>query len=105
MTTGDVQPSGFLNLVGGNVRNQSLAERYRDAPVFRRVRDFAQLKGKCGLCEFKNICGGSRSRAFALTGDIWRSDPFCVYQPAAWSNRNATANRRRQAASYAAGLH
>ena len=102
---GDVQPSGFLNLVGGNVRSQSLAEIYRDAPVFRRVRDFAQLKGKCGLCEFKNICGGSRSRAFALTGDIWRSDPFCVYQPAAWSNRNATANRRRQAASYAAGLH
>ena len=102
---GDVQPSGFLNLVGGNIRSQSLAEIYRDSPVFRRVRDFTQLKGKCGLCEFKNICGGSRSRAFALTGDIWRSDPFCIYQPTPWRNRFPTAKRRTQAESYAAGLH
>jgi radical SAM protein len=102
---GDVQPSGFLNLVGGNVRSQSLADIYRDSPVFRRVRDFTQLKGKCGLCEFKNICGGSRSRAFALTGDIWRSDPFCIYQPAPWRNRFPAAKRRRPAESYAAGLH
>jgi radical SAM protein len=101
---GDVQPSGFLNLVGGNIRSQSLAEIYRDSPVFRRVRDFTQLKGKCGLCEFKNICGGSRSRAFALTGDIWRSDPFCIYQPAPWRNRDATATQQRQAQSHAAGL-
>ena len=102
---GDVQPSGFLNLVGGNVRSQSLAEIYRDSPVFRRVRDFTQLKGKCGVCEFKNICGGSRARAFALTGDIWRSDPFCIYQPVPWRNRFPTAKRRPQAESYAAGLH
>jgi radical SAM protein len=102
---GDVQPSGFLNLVGGNVRTQSLAEIYRGAPVFRRVRDYAQLKGKCGQCEFKNICGGSRSRAFALTGDIWRSDPFCIYQPAPWKNRDARAKPRRQAENYATGLH
>jgi AdoMet-dependent heme synthase len=84
---GQVQPSGFLNLVGGNVRTQSLADIYRNSPVFRAVRDFAQLKGKCGVCEFKSICGGSRSRAYALTGDPMRSDPFCVYQPAAWKNR------------------
>jgi len=102
---GDVQPSGFLNLVGGNIRSQSLVDIYRESPVFRRVRDYAHLKGKCGQCEFKNICGGSRSRAFALTGDIWRSDPFCVYQPPAWNHRSATANRRPQAESYAASLH
>jgi radical SAM protein len=102
---GDVQPSGFLNLVGGNVRSQSLAEIYHNSPVFRRVRDYAQLTGKCGVCEFKNICGGSRARAFALTGDIWRSDPFCIYQPAPWRNRFPTAKRRSQAESYAAGLH
>ncbi|HET7005294.1 MAG TPA: TIGR04053 family radical SAM/SPASM domain-containing protein [Candidatus Binatia bacterium] len=93
---GDVQPSGFLNLVGGNLRSQTLADIYRDSPVFRRVRDSSELKGKCGQCEFKNICGGSRARAFALTGDIWASDPFCVYQPASWRNRGSTAKRRQQ---------
>jgi AdoMet-dependent heme synthase len=85
--TGNVQPSGFLNLVGGNLRSQSLAEIYRSSETFVRVRDFAQLKGKCGVCEFKAICGGSRSRAYVLTGDPMRSDPFCVYQPAAWQAR------------------
>jgi radical SAM protein len=89
---GNVQPSGFLNLVGGNIRARSLADIYRTAAVFRRVRDYTQLKGKCGVCEFKNICGGSRSRAYAITGDAMRSDPFCVYQPAAWqARRSATA--------------
>ena len=89
--TGDVQPSGFLTLVGGNIRSQSLADIYRDSPVFRGVRDYAQLKGKCGLCEFKSICGGSRSRAYAITGDPMQSDPYCVYQPAAWQARRSTA--------------
>jgi radical SAM protein with 4Fe4S-binding SPASM domain len=78
---GDVQPSGFLNIVGGNSRAQSVADIYRDSPVFRAVREFTQLKGKCGVCEFKNICGGSRSRAYAITGDPMGSDPYCIYQP------------------------
>jgi AdoMet-dependent heme synthase len=86
---GDVQPSGFLNLVGGNIRMKSLPEIYRNSTVFRRVRDFSKITGKCGVCEFKNICGGSRARAFALTGDPMRSDPFCVYQPAAWQARRS----------------
>jgi radical SAM protein len=85
--TGAVQPSGFLNLVGGNIRAQPLAEIYRNSPVFRRVRDFAQLKGKCADCEFKNICGGSRARAYAITGDPMRSDPYCIYQPLKWRER------------------
>ena len=88
---GDVQPSGFLNLIGGNVRSESLADIYRNSPVFLRVRDFSQIRGKCGVCEFKNICGGSRSRAFAITGDPMRSDPYCVYQPAAWRARRLPA--------------
>jgi radical SAM protein len=78
---GDVQPSGFLNMVGGNIRAQSLADIYRNSTVFRAIRDLTQLKGKCAVCEFKNICGGSRSRAYAITGDPMRSDPYCVYQP------------------------
>ena len=88
---GDVQPSGFLSLVAGNIRSQSLADIYRNSDVFMRVRNYAQLKGKCGVCEFKTICGGSRSRAYALTGDPMSSDPFCVYQPAAWHARRLSA--------------
>jgi AdoMet-dependent heme synthase len=81
---GNVQPSGFLNLVGGNVRRESLASVYRNSPVFLRLRNSSLIEGKCGVCEFKNICGGSRSRAYAITGNPMRSDPFCVYRPAAW---------------------
>jgi len=93
--TGNVQPSGFLNLVGGNIRARSLADIYRDSPLFRSVRDFTQLTGKCGVCEFKSICGGSRSRAYAITGDPMRSDPYCLYQPKAMQRRiaNGQANR------------
>jgi radical SAM protein with 4Fe4S-binding SPASM domain len=87
-----------LNLVGGNIRSQSLSDIYRSASVFGRVRDYTQLKGKCGVCEFKSICGGSRSRAYAITGDPMRSDPYCIYQPAAWQNRNAKRPPMNQAA-------
>jgi len=78
---GEVFPSGFLPLAGGNIRRQPLAEIYRNSPLFKRLRDTSNLKGKCGVCEFREICGGSRSRAFALTGDPFASDPSCVYQP------------------------
>lgn len=81
---GDVQPSGFLNLIGGNIRSETLAEIYRRSKVFVQIRDYTALKGKCAVCEFKSICGGSRARAFAVTGDPMRSDPYCVYEPAAW---------------------
>jgi radical SAM protein len=84
---GDVQPSGFLNLVGGNLRCGSLVDIYQKSPVFERVRDYGQISGKCGVCEFKNICGGSRARAYALTGNPMHSDPYCIYQPAAWKTR------------------
>ena len=79
--TGNVFPSGFLPLHGGSIREQSLASIYRDSPVFRTLRDLKQLHGKCGACEFKEICGGSRARAFALTGDVLAEEPCCIYQP------------------------
>jgi AdoMet-dependent heme synthase len=88
---GDVQPSGFLNLIGGNIRSRLLPDIYRNSDLFVRLRDDSAIKGKCRVCEFKSICGGSRSRAYALTGDVMRSDPFCVYQPAAWQNRRSAA--------------
>jgi AdoMet-dependent heme synthase len=95
----DVQPSGFLNLVGGNIRREPLASIYRNSPLFLRLRDSSLIEGKCGVCEFKNICGGSRSRAYAITGNPMHSDPFCAYQPAAWrAAANGKAEREDQPA-------
>jgi len=88
--TGNVQPSGFLNLIGGNVRSESLVEIYRNSPLFLRLRDHSQIKGKCGVCEFRFVCGGSRARAYAITGDPMRSDPYCIYRPQAWKARSRT---------------
>ncbi len=78
---GEVFPSGFLPQAAGNIRTQPLADLYRDSPLFRMLRDTSQLKGKCGVCEFREICGGSRARAYALTGDVMEEEPCCVYQP------------------------
>ena len=78
---GEVFPSGFLPLAAGNIRKQRLADLYRHSPLFRALRDTSQLKGKCGVCEFKDICGGSRARAYALTGDVMAEEPCCTYQP------------------------
>jgi radical SAM protein len=79
--TGEVFPSGFLPLSAGSIRQQPLAEIYRDSPVFRALRDTSQLEGKCGACEFREICGGSRARAFALTGNAHAEEPCCSYIP------------------------
>jgi radical SAM protein len=76
---GDVYPSGFLPLRVGNVRERSLVEIYRDAPVMRRLRCPETFGGKCGLCEFHRICGGSRARAYLTSGDPFASDPSCAY--------------------------
>ena len=80
---GDICPSGFLPLPAGNIRRDRLADVYRSAPMFRKLRDASLLKGKCGACEFAAVCGGSRARAYAMTGDYLESDPFCAYEPAA----------------------
>lgn len=79
--TGDVMPSGLLPLVGGNVREKPLADIYRDSQIFKDLRNPDQYKGKCGVCEFRYVCGGSRSRTYAVTGDYMGSEPFCVYIP------------------------
>ena len=80
---GDVFPSGFLPLKAGNVKKESIVDIYRHSDLFRRLRDSSNLKGKCGECEFRELCGGSRSRAWSVTGDVFASDPTCTYQPAA----------------------
>jgi len=78
---GDIYPSGFLPVPCGNVREASLKETYRTHPVFLELRDLTLLKGKCGICEFRDICGGSRARAFAMTGNYLAEEPFCLYVP------------------------
>jgi AdoMet-dependent heme synthase len=78
---GDVFPCGYLPVQCGSVRKESLADIWRTSLVFVQLRDFEQLTGKCGQCEFKRVCGGCRARAFALTGDYLASEPACTYQP------------------------
>lgn len=91
---GEVYPSGFLPVVCGNVRVQSLVDIYRNSPVLRELRNKSLLKGKCGMCEFKELCGGSRSRAYALTGDYLESDSYCEYIPKAMAGDLAGAESK-----------
>lgn len=78
---GDVYPCGYLPIRVGNVRETSLVELYRDTPDMQSLRDRSQLKGRCGVCEFYALCSGSRSRAYAMTGDVLDEEQFCIYQP------------------------
>jgi radical SAM protein len=78
---GEIYPSGFLPISAGNVRGTRLDDAYRSSDLFRSLRDPDRLKGRCGACEFRFICGGSRSRAYAMTGDYLETDPWCTYQP------------------------
>ena len=71
----------------GNVRTDDLVDVYRNLEIFRRLRERSLLKGKCGYCEFRDVCGGSRARAWAVTGDYLSSEPYCSYVPEAWQNR------------------
>lgn len=81
--TGEVYPSGFLPLSAGNILWEPLADVYRNSPLFLSLRDSSQLKGKCGKCEFKDVCGGSRARAYALSGETLAEEPCCAYIPSA----------------------
>ena len=90
---GEVYPCGYLPVLAGNLNQQTFAEIWENAPVFEQLRDTGNLKGKCGYCEFRNICMGCRARAFAATGDYLDEEPFCVYQP-----RPAVAARKEEEA-------
>jgi AdoMet-dependent heme synthase len=81
---GNVYPSGFLPIHAGNVRETPISEIYREAPIFKSLRDTSKLQGKCGACEYKEICGGSRARAYAVSGDPLAQEPCCIYKPRNW---------------------
>jgi radical SAM protein with 4Fe4S-binding SPASM domain len=78
---GEVYPSGFLPISAGKLPQDNLGTIYGSNPLFIALRDPSRLKGRCGRCEYREICGGSRSRAFAESGDPLEEDPACIYVP------------------------
>jgi radical SAM protein len=99
---GDIFPAGFLPLATGNVRVDNLVDIYRDSPLFKSLHDPSSFRGKCGECEYRTLCGGSRARAFAYTGDPLASDPFCAYEPrtGAHNHKEAEAAQSILAGAY-----
>lgn len=80
---GRVQGCGYLDVEAGNIREASFSQVWADSPLFRNLRDLSNIKGKCGICEYKRICGGCRARAYEATGDYLEAEPYCVYEPVA----------------------
>ncbi|GAA3480681.1 TIGR04053 family radical SAM/SPASM domain-containing protein [Streptomyces yanii] len=89
--TGSVHPSGFLPLGAGNVRETPLTDIYRTSELFTGLRDPERLGGRCGRCEFRQVCGGSRSRAYGVTGDPYAEEPWCGYQPGSFPHQREPA--------------
>ncbi len=80
---GSVQGCGYFDLEAGNLRDRSFSQIWNSSKLFCEVRDVSNLKGKCGICEYKRICGGCRARAYEATGDYLEAEPYCIYEPAA----------------------
>ncbi len=78
---GRVQGCGYLDVAAGNIREQSFGQLWSDSPLFRSLRDLSHFKGKCGVCEYKRLCGGCRARAYETTGDYLEAEPYCLYEP------------------------
>ena len=78
---GNLLPCSYFPLSAGNIRKQSFKEVWETAPLFKDMRDFKAYKGKCGACEYVNVCGGCRARAYAMTGDYMAEEPFCSHVP------------------------
>jgi len=78
---GDIQPSGFLPITAGNVRTDDVIDVYRHSQIFTDLRTPDKIKGRCGICEYRDVCGGQRGRAYGITGDYLESDPACSYIP------------------------
>jgi len=87
---GEVYPCGYLPALAGDLKKQPFVDIWENSIVFNQLRDVTNLRGKCGCCEFRNVCMGCRARAFAATGNYLDEEPFCVYEP---KTKNAPANR------------
>ena len=79
---GEVKGCGYLDVAAGNIKEASFRQVWTDSPLFRDLRNLSNIQGKCGVCEYKRICGGCRARAYEATGDYLEAEPYCVYQPA-----------------------
>jgi AdoMet-dependent heme synthase len=95
---GEVHPSGFLPVSAGNVRSSDPVALYRDSELFRMLRSAELFKGRCGRCEYREVCGGSRARAWAASGDFLAEDPLCLYEPP--SAPPTGTSREREAVSH-----
>ncbi|WP_209683389.1 heme b synthase [Methanohalophilus levihalophilus] len=80
-STGDVQPCGYLPTLAGNIREEGFRKIWEESELFNSLRDYELLKGKCGKCSYRNVCGGCRARAYAATGDYLAEEPYCIYIP------------------------
>lgn len=97
---GEVQPCGYFDKVAGDVRQMAFPAIWRTSPLFLTLRDLDKLKGKCGACEYRRVCGGCRARAYEVTGDYMAEEPYCVYVPEGW-NGPAAAGARAAATTQA----
>ena len=86
---GDLQPCGYFDMQLGNVKEQPFSQIWTESKVFNDLRDYSLLKGKCGACEYKAVCGGCRARALEITGDYLESEPYCIYEPPGWTGECA----------------
>ena len=77
---GEVFPCGYFPVAAGDTRKTTLGEIWTKAPLFQELRDTSLLEGDCGICEYKNVCGGCRARAHGETGNYLAEEPFCSYE-------------------------
>ena len=82
---GDLQPCGYFDMQLGNVKDKPFSQIWTESKVFNDLRDYSLLKGKCGACEYKAVCGGCRARALEITGDYLEAEPYCIYEPPGWT--------------------
>jgi heme b synthase len=80
---GDLQPCGYFDMQAGSVREAGFGDIWKNAPLFKDLRNFSLLEGKCRKCDYLRFCGGCRARSFELTGRYTAEEPYCAYQPPA----------------------
>ena len=94
--TGKVQPCGYLEVNCGDLKDRSLESIWKSSKIFQSLRDFDGYKGKCGICEYRRVCGGCRARAYEFTGDYLEEEPYCMYKPKGQVTTHEPATRSQE---------